>query len=87
MRRRWVSVSYTHLVILVSLPEHQTAFRRISTVPRLLNEGIEKDIGGMEAPELLADAKAVIEHVREARADELLEKLGDTCLLYTSRCV
>ena len=65
-------------VILVSLPEHQTAFRRISTVPRLLNEGIEKDIGGMEAPELLADAKAVIEHVREARADELLEKLGDT---------
>ena len=65
-------------VILVSLPEHQAAFRRISTVPRLLDEGIEKDIGGMEAPELLADAKAVIEHVREARADELLEKLGDT---------
>lgn len=64
-------------VILVSLPEHQAAFRRISTVPRLLHEGIEKDIGGMEAPELLADAKAVIEHVREARADELLEKLGD----------
>lgn len=64
-------------VILVSLPEHQTAFRRISTVPRLLDEGIEKDIGGIEAPELLADAKAVIEHVREARAGELLEKLGD----------
>lgn len=64
-------------VILVSLPEHQTAFRRISTIPHLLNEGIEKDIGGIEAPELLADAKAVIEHVREARADELLEKLGD----------
>lgn len=64
-------------VILVSLPEHQTMFRRISTIPHLLNEGIEKDIGGIEAPELLADAKAVIEHVREARADELLEKLGD----------
>lgn len=64
-------------VILVSLPEHQTMFRRISTVPHLLNEGIEKDIGGIETPELLASAKAVIEHVREARAAELLEKLGD----------
>lgn len=64
-------------VILVSLPEHQTMFRRISTVPHLLNEGIEKDIGGIEAPELLDSAKAVIEHVREARAVELLEKLGD----------
>ena len=64
-------------VILVSLPEHQTAFRRISTIPHLLNEGIEKDINGIEAPELLSDAKDVIEHVREARATELLEKLGD----------
>ena len=54
-------------VILVSLPEHQSAFRRISTIPHLLDEGIEKDIGGIEAPELLADAKAVIEHVREAQ--------------------
>lgn len=64
-------------VILVSLPEHQTTFRRISTIPHLLDEGIEKDINGIEAPELLADAKAVIEHVRDARATELLEKLGD----------
>ncbi len=64
-------------VILVSLPEHQSAFRRISTIPHLLDEGIEKDIGGIEAPELLSDAKAVIEHVREARATELLEKFGD----------
>lgn len=37
-------------VILVSLPEHQSAFRRISTIPHLLDEGIEKDIGGIEAP-------------------------------------
>lgn len=64
-------------VILVSLPEHQTAFRRISTIPHLLDEGIEKDIGGIEAPELLADAKAVIEHVREAHAAKLLDRLGD----------
>ncbi|MBC2889247.1 baeRF8 domain-containing protein [Gordonibacter massiliensis (ex Traore et al. 2017)] len=64
-------------VILVSLPEHQTAFRRISTVPNLLDEGVEKDIGGIDAPELLDAAKAVIEHAREARADALLEKLGD----------
>lgn len=64
-------------MILVSLPEHQSAFRRISTIPHLLDEGIEKDIGGIEAPELLSDAKAVIEHAREARATELLEKFGD----------
>lgn len=64
-------------VILVSLPEHQTAFRRISTIPHLLDEGIEKDVGGIDAPELLADAKAVIEHAREAQADELLEAYGD----------
>ena len=61
-------------VILVSLPEHQSAFRRISTIPHLLDEGIEKDIGGIEAPELLSDAKAVIEHVREARATELMPR-------------
>ena len=64
-------------VILVSLPEHQTAFRRISTVPNLLDEGIEKDIGGIDAPELLDAAKTVIEHAREARADALLDGFGD----------
>lgn len=64
-------------VILVSLPEHQTAFRRISTIPHLLDEGIEKDVGGIDAPELLADARAVIEHARERQADELLEIYGD----------
>lgn len=64
-------------VILVSLPEHQTMFRRISTIPNLLDEGIEKNIDGMEAPELLADAKTVIERERLRRADALLEEFGD----------
>lgn len=64
-------------VILVSLPEHQTAFRRISTIPHLLDEGIEKDIGGLEAPELLDAAKGVIEREREARAGRLLDGFGD----------
>lgn len=63
-------------VILVSLPEHQAMFRRISTIPHLLDEGIEKDIGGLEAPELLADAKGVIERAREAHAARLLEDFG-----------
>lgn len=64
-------------VILVSLPEHQAMFRRISTIPHLLDEGIEKDIGGIDAPELLADAKAVIEHARNAHADKLLDAYED----------
>ena len=64
-------------VILVSLPEHQTAFRHISTIPHLLDEGIEKDIGGLETPELLDAAKGVIQRERIARADNLLEGFGD----------
>ncbi len=64
-------------VILVSLPEHQTVFRRISTIPHLLPEGIEKDVGGIEAPELLADAKAVIERARAAHAAKLLDAYED----------
>ena len=64
-------------VILVSLPEHQAAFRRISTVPHLLDEGILKDVGGLEAPELLGDALAVIGRARAAHAAELLEAYGD----------
>ena len=64
-------------VILVSLPEHQAMFRRISTVPHLLDEGIEKDVGGIGEPELLADATAVIERARDAHAAKLLEAFGD----------
>lgn len=64
-------------VILVSLPEHQAAFRRISTIPHLLNEGIEKDVGGIEAPELLELAVGVIERERMRRADKLLAAFGD----------
>lgn len=64
-------------VILVSLPEHQTMFRRISTIEHLLDEGIEKDVGGIEAPELLARAKDVIENAREAHAVELLGAYED----------
>lgn len=64
-------------VILVSLPEHQTLFRKISTIPNLLDEGIEKDVNGIEAPELLADAVAVIEKVREQHTDAIVEEFGN----------
>ncbi|HIW75111.1 MULTISPECIES: hypothetical protein [Gordonibacter] len=64
-------------VILVSLPEHQAAFRRVSTLPHLLDEGIEKDVGGIGEPELLAEARVVIERAREAHARELLQLFGD----------
>lgn len=64
-------------VILVSLPEHQAAFRRISTVPHLLPKGIEKDVGGLREPELLAEARSVIECARLTRAEALLAEFGD----------
>lgn len=64
-------------VILVSLPEHQTLFRSISTIPTLLDEGIEKNVNGIEAPELLVEAKAVIIRERTHRAQKLLELYGD----------
>ena len=64
-------------VILVALPEHQTSFRRISTIPHLLDEGIEKDVGGLSARELLDEAKGVIERERARRADRLLAGFGD----------
>ncbi|WP_449316849.1 baeRF8 domain-containing protein [Rubneribacter sp.] len=63
-------------VILVSLPEHQGMFRRISTVPGLLEEGIEKNPDGVGEPELLADAAAVMGRVAQAHAERLLDAYG-----------
>ncbi|WP_080797222.1 baeRF8 domain-containing protein [Arabiibacter massiliensis] len=64
-------------VILVSLPEHQAMFRSFSTVPNLLDEGIEKNVDGVDFPELLQDATAVIERAREKRDRAVAEEFGD----------
>lgn len=63
-------------VILVSVPEHQEMFRKLSTIPTLLDEGIEKNINGIEAPELLNLATGIIKHERERRTETLLEEFS-----------
>ncbi len=60
-------------VILVSLPEHQTEFRRISTIHDLVDQGIEKDPGALDYPDLLKDAIAIMESKRQTEIAELLD--------------
>lgn len=48
-------------VILASLPEHQTKFREIATIPNLQAKGIAKDPGSMDAKQLAEAACQIIE--------------------------
>lgn len=64
-------------VILVALPEHQALFRGLTTLPCLHERGIEKDMNGMGAAELLEDASALIEDVRAAQVRAALKEYGN----------
>lgn len=48
-------------VILAALPEHQTKFRDVSTIPHLEAKGIEKDPGSMDSKQLAEAACAILE--------------------------
>ena len=48
-------------VILATLPEHQTKFRQISTIPHLKEKGIEKDPVSMNSKQLAQAACAILE--------------------------
>ena len=48
-------------VILACLPEHVALFREISTIPHLMDKGIEKDPGSMDSKELATAACAILE--------------------------
>ncbi len=48
-------------VILASLPEHQEKFRKIATIPHLLDRGIEKNPASMTSKELAEAAYHILE--------------------------
>lgn len=64
-------------VILVALPEHQALFRNLTTLPCLHERGIDKDMNGTSAAELLEDASALIEGDRAAQVHTALEEFGN----------
>lgn len=62
--------------ILVSLPEHQNAFREVSSIPTLLDESIEKPFYSMDEKEVLEEATSIIEGIQKARIAERTDRLG-----------
>ena len=48
-------------VILACLPEHEAEFRKIATIPHLMDKGIEKDPGSMDSKELAIAACKILE--------------------------
>lgn len=63
-------------VILVTVPEHEHAFREIATFRQLLPEGIEKDGRNMTGKELKDAAIAILQKKRNAGIKELADKYG-----------
>lgn len=64
-------------MILVSLPEHQNEFRKISTIPNLLPDGIGKNPDQLTGDELVAEAKPILEKARVAKMARLMEEFGN----------
>lgn len=63
-------------VILVSLPEHQAMFRKLSTIPGLLPEGIDQPVESLDGKELLAQATCVLDRARARQAAALAASYG-----------
>lgn len=63
-------------VILASLPEHQTTFRNISTIPHLLKQGIDNPVESMSEAELISRAAALITEIQTARIQKHVEAFG-----------
>ena len=61
-------------VILVTLPEHATMFRRLCTFDTLLPEGIEKDARTLSGETLREDAVRIIDAKRKADLEKVIEK-------------
>lgn len=61
-------------LILTSLKQHQPIFRSISSIPTLLEKGIEKPAESMNDEELLQAATTIICSLQETTIQELLEK-------------
>lgn len=61
-------------VILVTLPEHDTMFRRICTFDTLLPEGIEKDARTLSGDALRDDAVKIIDAKRQAELKKVIDQ-------------
>ncbi len=61
-------------VILVTLPEHATMFRRLCTFDTLLPEGIEKDARTLSGETLRDDAVKIIDAKRQADLKKVIER-------------
>lgn len=62
--------------IVVSLPQHQAAFRSVATIPTLLEQGIDKPFESMSEDEVRAAAVAIIESIQEARIQDRIDRFG-----------
>lgn len=63
-------------IILVSLTQHQTAFRELTSIPTLVEQGIEKPFESMSEAEVLAHARAIILDIQESAVASLVERFG-----------
>ena len=61
-------------IILVTLPEHVAAFRKISTLRHLLPTGIEKDPASLTGEQLRDDAMAIMEADRQAKVQQVIDE-------------
>lgn len=67
---------YEYPVIVNSLTQHQTVFRELTSIPTLVERGIEKPFESMTEDEVLAYARALILDIQESSLDSLAERFG-----------
>ena len=63
-------------IILVTLPEHVAAFRKVSTLRHLMPTAIEKDPASLTGEQLRDDALAIMEADRDAKVQKALDKFA-----------
>ncbi len=68
-------------VILVALPQHQTDFRTIATIPNLIEPGIEKAPASLQETDLQTAACSILRELKDASIEKMLGDYG----LYQSR--
>ena len=63
-------------IILVTLPEHVAAFRKVSTLQHLLPTAIEKDPASLTGEQLRDDAMAIMEADRQTKLQKVLDEFA-----------
>lgn len=62
-------------VIVASLPQHQSLYRKLSSIPNLDKAGIEKPFESMSEKEVLEKASTIIKEVQDAAIMQRIEHL------------